>query len=255
MIKYSCKMLTAGRVHLLEEALFSFLNMERSEEAELIIVNDYPYQKLIFDHPRIKIINSSVLFHSIGEKDIYAHDLCQGDIVLVFDDDDIALPNHLNNIDKYLQDNDILHWGNAGFYNESSDEKTKPSIQFTQIGNSGIVYPMKSYIECGKSPIMNEGGDMKLVKNLKALRNKSYWAMPENKDISWLYRWSLPKVNDVGCYHQSGMGDEVEGRDPAHIRNFNYLESLRKKNKLPVGNIILKPKWRRDYVQLVKSHL
>jgi len=251
-------MLTAGRVHLLEEALFSFLNMNKSEDAELIIVNDYPYQKLIFNHPRVKIVNFDEIFPSIGEKDIFAHDLCQGELILVFDDDDIALSNHLNNIEEYFQDNDLLHWGNAGFYNESPNGtyKDKPLIQFSQVGNSGIVYKMESYIEVGKSPIMNEGGDMQLVNKLKTLRNKVVWANPENKNISWLYRWSLPlSSSGVGCYHQSGMGDFVEGRDPAHIRNFKYLENLRLKNKLPVGNINLIPKWKYNYNELIKNYL
>lgn len=249
----SCKMMTAGRVHLLEEALYSFLNLKGVEKSELIIVNDYPYQNLIFDHPQVKIVNFTELFPTIGEKDTYTHDLCQGDIIAVFDDDDIALPNHLENIDKYLQDNDIIHWGMGGFYNERIGKT--PLIEFTQLGNSGIVYPKDSYIKVGKSPIINEGYDRVLVDNLHKLNNKVGYAVPQPKDISWIYRWATPTKNSVGCYHLSGGGDFVEGREDIRIRNFKYLEGLRKKGKLPVGDIHLKPKWKYNYIDLVKSHL
>lgn len=252
-MKYSAKMLTAGRVHLLEEALYSFLHLDNSEEAELIIVNDYPHQTLVFDHPRVKIVNSPELFPSIGHKDTFAHDLCQGDIILVFDDDDIALPNHLLNIDKYLKDNDLLHWGNGVYYNESLDGtyRDKPSLQFTGLGNSGIVYTHSAYNEIGKSPLMNEAGDKYLVEKLTNLRGKVVHAKPDNRDVSWFYRWSTPMNNGVGNYHQSGLGDPVEGRENAMIRNFNYLEGLRKLKKLPVGTIKLEPKWKHNYIRLL----
>lgn len=253
----SCKMITAGRVHLLEEALYSFLTQDYLGEKELIIVNDYPYQTLIFDHSQVKIINKKELFPSIGEKDTFAHELCQGDIIAVYDDDDVALPNHLDNIRKYFIDTDLLHWQNAGLYYESPSGtyKDKPNIQFTSVGNSGIVYSHKAYNEAGKSPLMNEAGDRYLVQNITKLRNKVVYAHPENKDISWLYRWSVPIHNGVGCYHQSGLGDPVPGRDNAMIRNFKYLEKLRKQGMLPVGNIYLKPQWKHNYVKLLKQFL
>lgn len=257
MVKYSAKMLTAGRVHLLEEALYSFLNLENSEESELIIVNDYPYQKLIFEHPIVKIVNNEELFPSIGEKDIFAHNLCQGEIILVFDDDDIALPNHLTNIERYLEDNDLLHWANGVFYNESKDGtyRDSPSLELGWLGNSGIVYTHSAYNEIGKSPIMNEGYDRVLVEKLTNLRHKVVHAKPDNKDASWFYRWSTPTSNGVGNYHLSGLGDYVEGRDDVRIRNFNYLEGLRKQGKLPIGDIHLNPHWKRNYQLLLNKQL
>ena len=50
-------MTTYGRADMVEEALYSFLNQEYEGESELVIVNDYPLQKLIFDHPKVRIIN------------------------------------------------------------------------------------------------------------------------------------------------------------------------------------------------------
>ena len=36
---------------------------------EMIIVNDYPHQKLYFEHPKVKIYNLDTTFQTIGEKE------------------------------------------------------------------------------------------------------------------------------------------------------------------------------------------
>ena len=64
----SAKCITYGRVDTLEESIQSFLQQEFPGKKELIIVNDYPLQKLIFDHPEIKIYNLDETFPTIGDK-------------------------------------------------------------------------------------------------------------------------------------------------------------------------------------------
>ena len=59
----SAKCITYGRVSTLEEAIYSFLQQDYPGEKELVIVNDYPKQKLIFDHPEIKIIIRDLQLH------------------------------------------------------------------------------------------------------------------------------------------------------------------------------------------------
>ena len=94
----SCKMITYGRVEYLEESLQSFLNQDYDGEKELVIINDYPEQKLIFDHPDVRIFNLDYTFPTIGDKENFAVSQCKGDTIIVWDDDDLALPNHLKNI-------------------------------------------------------------------------------------------------------------------------------------------------------------
>ena len=86
----SCKMITYGRVEFLEESLQSFLNQDYDGEKELVIVNDYPQQKLIFDHPEVRIFNLDYTFETIGQKENFAVEQCKGDIIAVWDDDDSA---------------------------------------------------------------------------------------------------------------------------------------------------------------------
>src|SRR5687768_15926195 len=115
-MKISAKCITYGRVQTLEEALHSFLIQDYVGENELIIVNDYPKQFLKFDHPRVKIYNCPKTFSTIGEKENYTLERCSGDIIAVWDDDDIYLSRHLSNIPKYWkEDTNILHWKGVYF--------------------------------------------------------------------------------------------------------------------------------------------
>lgn len=238
----SFKTLTYGRVHLLEEALNSFL-LQDFEDREMIIVNDCPFQTLIFDHPKVKIFNLEETFPIIGQKENFTIERCQGDIIVTADDDDIALPWHCNNIMKrWDEETDLLTWGNAVFYNE-------PSItSLTAVGNSGFVFSKKAWERVGKSPLENAGGDMTFTKSLK----QGLWqiAYPTDKEISWFYRWSLPM-----CHHQSGLGTDTPDRENVVIRNIKYVEGLRKKGLIPTGEIILQPHWRHDYIQMLKDYI
>ena len=241
----SCKMITYGRVEFLEESLHSFLIQDYPGEKELVIVNDYPLQKLVFDHPEVKIYNLDETFNTIGEKENYAIERCSGELIAVWDDDDVALSNHLSNIAKFWRpDANILHWENGVFYNE-------PSItNIMGLGNSGIVYSKKAWEAIGKSPIQNAGGDMTLVVALQNLgRQGVVLASPPNKECSWFYMWG------GRGYHQSGQGTDTEGRPNIIQRHSEYIEDLRRKNLIPTGDIQLNPHWNKDYAQMLKDYV
>lgn len=241
----SCKMITYGRVEFLEESLHSFLIQDYPGEKELVIVNDYPLQKLVFDHPQVKIYNLDETFKTIGEKENYAIERCSGELIAVWDDDDVALSNHLSNVAKFwTPDANILHWENGVFYNE-------PSItSIMGLGNSGIVYSKKAWEAIGRSPIQNAGGDMTLVVALHNLgREGVVLASPPNEECSWFYMWG------GRGYHQSGQGTDVEDRPNIIQRHSEYIEGLRKKNLIPTGDVQLNPHWNKDYAQMLKDYV
>jgi glycosyltransferase involved in cell wall biosynthesis len=245
-IKYTFKTITYGRVSLLEEAIFSFLNQEDSEDAEMVIVNDYPLQTLIFEHPKIRIFNKKTIFKTIGEKENFAIENSKGEIIVVADDDDIAMPWHLSNIKKYWKENtNVLQWGNGAYYNHPNITK------LCYIGNSGLVYSKKAWKQIGKSPIMNAGGDTILYHKLRELGEEGYvCAFPPDEEVSWWYRWALP----VPTYHQSGGGFDVEGKPDIVMRNAAFIEQQRRNKKIPTGDIELKPHWKKDYTKMLKDY-
>jgi hypothetical protein len=246
----SCKCITYGRVDTLVEALYSFIIQDYPQDrCELIIVNDYPLQELVYDmQPNIRIFNLKETFPIIGDKENFAIEKCQGELIAVWDDDDIALSNHLSNIAEFWkEDSSLLHWGRGAFYNE-------PSITALQaLGNSGIVYSKKAWELIGKSPIQNAGGDMTLTNAITALDpSKVVYAYPEEDKVSWFYRWFMPSAN---TYHQSGQGTDVEGRRNIVERHIEHIERLRVEGIVPIGTLVLEPVWKNDYKQLLINFL
>lgn len=243
-IKISWKCTTSGRVSSLEETLFSFLNQDSLEGVEMIIVNDYPLQELVYEHPKVRIFNIKDPFLTIGEKENFAIEQCKGDIIAVTDDDDVYMPNHNRNIKKYfVHEKGILHWHGV-YYNEPNITK----IEF--IGNSGMVYSKMAWEEVGKCPIMNAGGDTVFARSVHAKRGYTIGQPPDAEVSAW-YRWSLPSHT---TYHQSGAGFDVEGKPSIIQRHAIHIEKLRLQGKIPTGRIELQPKWLKDYSQMLKDY-
>jgi hypothetical protein len=125
---------------------------------------DYPLQVLI--PPRteriIFIYNNDTTFSTIGEKENFT-ERCKGDIICQWDDD-IALPNHLNNVNKYFTDET----------NIPSLEKMvyfimNPYYCYYFVGNSGIVFKEISLESYRRTSFENAG--MIHIENL----NKYEW--------------------------------------------------------------------------------
>lgn len=242
----SYKTLTYGRVSFLQEALHSFLIQDYPDSLrEMVIVNDYPLQELVFDHPRVKIYNLDRTFDFIGEKENFTIERCSGELIVTADDDDVALAGHSNNIAKYWRKGaTLLRWGRGAYYNE-------PGItSLTEMGNSGMVYSKEAWEQIGKSPVMNAGGDMELVMRLKKLGNdKVVLASPPDEEISWFYMWG------GRGFHQSGAGTD-DGKRPNIVqRHTKYIESLRKKGEIPTGRIVLQPRWNHDYQTMLNKYI
>lgn len=238
----SYKTITYARVNFLEEAIYSFLQ-QNDPNSEMVIVNDYPLQKLIFEHPQVKIYNFDYTFSTIGYKENFATEQCLGNIIIQGDDDDVALPNHFSNIRKYFKDDsNLLHWKSAVYYND------KQITAITYTGNSGIVYSKKVWKLVDKYPIENAGYDMTFVKSIHALdESKIVYANPAPEEVSWFYRWG-----GMG-YHLSGQGDDKPNKPNIIQRHSEYIESQRRKGLIPTGEILLKPHWKIDYSQQLKD--
>src|SRR4051812_36406312 len=88
--------LTYGRVSILEEAIHSFLLQDYHGPKELLVLNDLASQTLRFEHPDVRVINLPLRFRTVGEKMNAAAALCSHDILFVWDDDDIYLPNRIS---------------------------------------------------------------------------------------------------------------------------------------------------------------
>ena len=240
----SCKCITYGRVDMLEEALHSFLQQSYPpDRCELVIVNDYPLQKLVYDHPQVRIYNTPHTFTTIGAKENFATDLCNGEIICQWDDDDVALPHHLSNVARLFTDNvNILHWKTGVYYNE-------PNItDVGWIGNSGIVFRKSAWKAIDGHPLENAGYDMSFIEKLHGRGGVLFAEMPK-EEASWFYMWG------GRGYHMSGQGHDKPGKANVIQRHTLHIENLRLRGKVPTGDIPLSPNWKKDYAQMLKDFL
>lgn len=237
----SAKCITYGRVEFLEESLESFLRQEYPGEYELVIVNDYPLQKLHFDHPRVRIYNMDFTFNTIGEKENFAVSACKYDTIAVWDDDDFAMPNHMQNINKFFPFHDLMHWHGVAFVSGKI-------ASIHTLGNSGIIYNKDIWRRVHGHAFENAGYDMTFVNNVKKIGGRiGVGVMPDN-EVSWFYTWG------GGSYHMSGLGGEDGIRPNVIIRHSEHIENLRKKGKIPTGDIELKPRFKQNYTQMLKEY-
>ena len=241
----SCKCITYGRVNFLEEAIESFIKQDYSGKKELVIVNDYPLQKLVYDHPDVRIINLDKTFATIGEKENFAVEQCKSEIIAVWDDDDIAMPNHLSNIAKYfVEGSDLLHWHKGVLFNV-------PTIQaITGLGNSGIVYSKDIWRRVGGHPLENAGYDTTFVYSIRLQEGaKLVFADPADEEVSWFYM-----LGGRG-YHMSGQGTDTADKPNVIQRHSDHVEAERQAGRSPVGDIYLKPHWDLDYKQILEDYV
>jgi len=242
MLKISCKCITNARVKTLEESIYSFLNQEYDGERELIIVNDCEFQELKFDHPDVKIFNIKNRFETLGEKENFTIDQCKYPIIAVWDDDDVALPNHLSNINKWFKDCDLLSWKKGALLHGSKISK------ITSVGQSGIVYTKKIWEDVGKHEKMSYGYDTAFIQKINKHKGRKVLADPDDSDVSWFYMWG------GRSYHLSGIPKKENQDQALEIYRQHTLKQLNN-GEIPSGIIELEPKWKVDYMEILKNYL
>ena len=242
-IPISAKCITYGRVSFLEESVESFLRQKYDGEKELVIVNDYPEQKLVFDHPNVRIFNLDKPFDTIGEKENFAVKQCRFDTIAVWDDDDIALPWHLENINTWFPGYGLLHWKRGIF------QMNHKIVAVKSIGNSGIVYSKEWWRKVGKHEPENAGYDTTFVMKLHKHQVKVSRAEPSMP--SWIYNWGN------GSYHMSGQGSDKGREESEHVthRHQKHIENLKNQGLIPIGKVMINPHWHHNYIQNLKEFM
>lgn len=91
----SCVMPTYGRPDFVEESIAMFLSQDYPNK-ELIILNDCPKQKFECELPGVRVINAERRYANLGEKRDAAIELAKGELIAVWDDDDVYLPWRLS---------------------------------------------------------------------------------------------------------------------------------------------------------------
>jgi glycosyltransferase involved in cell wall biosynthesis len=229
--------LTYQRHHLLEEAIASFLLQKEFEGSEMVVINDSPDVKYIFDHPKVRIINLDHRFDSIGEKLEWGYKQCKNDYIYRLDDDDLLTEDALSiatlaiypliyNIDDDHKLYDIYRSQHFYYFSENQYDG------FTGSTNNGNIYS-KDYLDRIIFPKKSFGEDLDITFGNDA----SIYTI---NLPTMIYRWGM------NTYHVSGMGN-VSNEEMR-----NWTDSIIKKEE---GEIILQPHFKEDYYSKIKTPL
>jgi len=243
--------LTYGRTHVLEEAIESFLRQNYQGEKELIILNDFDQQNLIFKHPQVKIINIPQRFHTVGEKRSACAALCSHDILLVWDDDDIYLPHRIDfTIKKMLSNKKYYYFFKpikAFVMNNNKIINTSYNIFHSGSGWRRELYDaVRGYAHMGSGQDL----EIELAFEKYDISKKQNYTDIKDEEIYYIYRWAGTET-----FHLSGFEKDKEGQKPGNKKVQEYIERKIQNSNIKIGDIELFPKWNLDYSQIVIDYI
>jgi len=239
----SCICPTYGRVALLEEAIESFLRQDYPGQKELIILNDYAEQTLVFDHPEVRVINLPHRLHSIGEKYKMAVGLATHDLLFVWHDDDIYLPHRLSYSVAQLDPKQAFFKADkAWFWNEG-----KLSGPDANLFHGGSCWRRALFSQVQGYPHIDNRYDLEFEQLCKSAAPTAMHVQSiKPVDIYYLYRWQ-----GLGSYHFSTLG--ADGQESKRV--VDYVAQQAARGEIPQGQIQLQPQWQSDYRALVQDYL
>jgi glycosyltransferase involved in cell wall biosynthesis len=220
---------------LLEEAVYSFLNQDYAGEKELLILNDFEHQTIVFRHPQVTVVNLSSRFHTLGEKRNAAVALCRHDFLAVWDDDDIYLPHRLSfSVSRYDAGRRFFKPSKAFILNDAMVSGPKRALF-----HSGSMWHRALFDQVGGYAHMNAGEDQEIEAKFAAVIGtaKDYDAI-QPSEVFYLYRWL-----GTGSYHLSDFG---RGDDQVAA----YARCALAEGAIESGQIVLNPHWAIDYSHL-----
>ena len=237
----SCICLTYARPQLLEEAIYSFLQQDYPGPKELIVLNDYAPQTLVYEHPDVRVINLVHRFRTVGEKMNAATALAKHDLLCVWDDDDIYLPHRLSYSAARVTDQ-FYKPAQAWWWN--SGQISGPSYGKFHVA---CCYPRDLFNLVGGYQAMGNGYDQVFEEDLhRAAGDKMEIEDVPIEELYFIYRWG-----GTGSFHMSGMADWGEGQTEATV----WVQEQVAQGEIPAGRIHLHPHWKQAYPQLIQDAL
>ncbi|HEY0602796.1 MAG TPA: glycosyltransferase [Herpetosiphonaceae bacterium] len=243
----SCICLTYARPGLLEEAIESFLRQDYAGPKELIVLNDYDRQWLVFEHPEVRVINLPTRVRSVGEKRNLAVALAAHDVLVVWDDDDICLPHrlsfsmaHFNHTRGFFKADRAWVWNDGQLSGPNTNNYHGVSCWSRTLFDA-----VRGYAAAGS------GEDMAFEQRLEQHVPGS--TRPDTirpEDIYYLYRWG-----GTGSYHLSSFGYHRPGANIGHHEVEAHIRWHAAAGQIRHGHIQLTPRWKQDYQQVVADYL
>jgi glycosyltransferase involved in cell wall biosynthesis len=238
----SCYCPTYGRAHCLEEAIECFLKQDYQGPKELVILNDYADQELVYDHPEVRIINVKERIKPLGRKFNETIKHCKGAILFCWDDDDIFLPNRISYSLKKMERG--VFYTRSGFSEDSEEQYSL--FHPTAVAHSTHAFRREVFDSVGGYPETDHVAvDQYFIQKVRDHLGGDYFQKTNNEDIFYIYRWG-----SIGSYHTSDCASETHNvSDQVEIK----LARQKADGSIPTGVVNLSPKWKYNYDCVAKA--
>lgn len=237
-MRFSIICLTYKRPELLEESVFSVLQ-QTYQDFELLIINDCPFQKIKFDHSKVRIFNLDNKIETVGEKRNFGVKNAIGDLILQLDDDDLFLPEYLENLNDIIKHYDWLSTQRPIMYYNDNNKIHLSPVPLTNtflyrretVGNV-VHYDNMNFDEL--TPFY--------TKVTKSNIGNGMFVLLKPEKCGYVYRQDINKTRK---YSMVGFKSESIS-EQTEILNSIDAGSL--------GDINLNPKWNEDYISIIKKN-
>lgn len=240
----SCYCSTYGRPQrLIENSIACFLAQDYPGIKELVILNDFVEQELIFDHPEVRIINWPERIAPLGAKFNKNVELCRFNLLATWEDDDVFLPHRLKYSYERMK-NGVFHTHDAWF-----ERNEKDIISARNCFHSTHLMTRDLFNKVGGYPTEVDicSIDISIMDKLRKLLGTYTNDTPE-EDRFYIYVWSCAQ-----SYHGSGWGPSNLNISQSAA---DIVQSQIKQGLVPTGKIYLEPKLRynfQEYIPLKKN--
>jgi glycosyltransferase involved in cell wall biosynthesis len=233
----SCLCPTYGRPECVEEAIESFLRQDYRGAKELIVVNDLADQTLVCDHPDVRVINSKERITPLGGKFNAVAAMARGDVLFVWEDDDIYLPHRISySIDRMRAG--IWHTPIAWYEKDLGEVIPAQNLFHANLAIERSVFWSVGGYEESDWP----GIDTRLFTALTRAYG-SVHTMITHHEAYYVYRFGTS-----GRCHASTWINEGD----TSARAERIAQDDLRTGRLTSGEIRLSPRWRRDYAGMVE---
>lgn len=234
----SALMLTYGRYMgedadhtiFLDEAVECFLRQDYQRK-ELIILNDTPGQPVVFDHPQVRVINWAERYPTLGEKRNAAAAFAQGDLLMVWDDDDISFPWRMTQAALHFKAEKPDY---AGAHGHFFSERNVDYQYIESAPGYGGLFASAAYTREAIFAVpyvaMDCGEDQRLVRDMQAAGRKIDQVPCDIRNCPIIYRWNYLARHISALPVESGY---------ATLGETHY----------PEKTIQIQPRWSYDYLE------
>ena len=199
---------TFGRPAYVPEAVACFLQQDYPRK-ELILLNDCPGQTYVGDVEGVRIVNVPNRFQTLGEKRNASIEMARGEIIAVWDDDDISLPWRLSwswqemqrlQTPFYRPAEFLAYWGEKELHNNRAVPEW--------VSHGPVAFTKDIWDKAGRYPAQGVGEDSALFSAFSTLLGANFVTHP----IAWTDRFYV-----VRCASQYQHMSISGGREPLNL--------------------------------------